>query len=204
MAQTAADILWQTAQSLAGAGPLPPLLFITDPERTPDPEALMQRLPRGAGVIYRGFGRPEALEEATRLAAVARAGGLVLLIGQDPDLAEKVGADGVHLPERLLGAGPGLRARFPHWILTGAAHGEAALEAAAEAGLDAAILSPVFPSNSPSAGEALGLGAFSALARAARLPVYALGGIKAAAAPALIGSGAYGLAAIEGVLEAWS
>ena len=177
---------------------------MTDPERTLDPVAVAGRLPRGAGVIYRGFGQAHARDEARRLAAVCRARGLTLLVGLDEDLAAECGAQGVHLPERALAQGPALRARRPDWIITGAAHGPAALDKAAAAGLDAAVLSPVFSSRSPSAGPALGLSKFTALINEARLPVYALGGVTAATAPSLIGSGACGLAAIEGVLEAWN
>ncbi len=197
--------LWRVAQALNVAArparPLPPLLFFTDPERTPDPLSIAARLPRGAGIVFRGFGRPDAEALAEDLARLTGGAGLILLIGQDPDLAERYGAQGVHLPERALGEGPALRARHPDWILTGAAHGAGGLGAARTAGLDAAILSPVFPSLSPSAGVALGVEVFARLTSAAGLPVYALGGVTAATAPALAGSGAVGLAAIEGVLE---
>lgn len=179
---------------------MPPLFFVTDPGRTPDPVVVAGRLPRGAGVIYRAFGAPEAIEVAGLLREVADRRGLILLIGLDAALAEVCAADGVHLPERAIGEAPGLRARRPGWILTGAAHGALGLAAAEAAGLDAALLSPVFASNSPSAGPALGLERFSVLAADARLPVYALGGVTAATAPALIGSGATGLAAVEGLL----
>jgi thiamine-phosphate pyrophosphorylase len=202
------DVLWRVAQALnAAARPLrllPPLLFFTDPERTPDPVAVAARLPRGAGIVFRGFGRPDAEAMARDLAMMANEAKLNLLIGQDADLAERCGAQGVHLPERALAVGPTLRARHPAWILTGAAHGAAALASAREAGLDAAILSPVFASRSPSAGAALGVEGFSALVASADLPVYALGGITAETAPRLEGSGAVGLAAIEGVLQAFS
>lgn len=198
--------LWRTACDLsAQAGlqkPLPPLFFVTDPRRTPDPAAAAARLPSGAGVIYRGFGAPEAPAVAAALAQTCRLNGLVLLIGQDAELAEAVGADGVHLPERALAQAPGLRARRPGWILTGAAHSAEALALAADSGLDAALLSPVFESASPSAGAPLGPAAFAALVRAARLPVYALGGVTADTAPRLLGSGAAGIAAVEGIVRA--
>jgi thiamine monophosphate synthase len=45
----------------------------------------------------------------------------------------------------------------------------------------------------------MGVRAFSALIRAAGLPAYALGGVNAGAARRLAGSGAVGLAAIEGL-----
>lgn len=202
-----AGALWRTAQALNRAAsprkPLPPLLFFTDPERTPDPVAIAARLPRGAGIVFRGFGRPDAGAVARDLAMMADEAKLNLLIGLDADLAERCGAQGVHLPERALAQGRALRARHPDWLLTGAAHGPEGLAAAREAELDAAVLSPVFASASPSAGPALGVERFSALAAAAGLPVYALGGITGETASALEGSRAVGLAAIEGVLEAF-
>jgi thiamine-phosphate pyrophosphorylase len=128
---------------------------------------------------------------------------LNLLIGLDGDLAERIGAQGVHLPERALSAGSALRLRHPDWILTGAAHGAEGLAAAKAARLDAAVLSPVFPSSSCSAGAPLGVERFSELTARAGLPVYALGGVNAATAPQLAYSGSVGLAAVEGVLEAF-
>ena len=199
--------LWRTAQALNRVAdltkPLPALLFFTDPARVSDPVAIAERLPRGSGVVFRGFGRPDEEQIARDIAVIAKEAKLTLLIGFDAELAERCGAQGVHLPERALCQGLALRSRRPDWILTGAAHGEAGLAAARAAGLDAAVLSPVFESRSPSAGEALGVAAFRALTAAARLPVYALGGITEATATELAGSGAAGLAAIEGVLEAF-
>ncbi len=68
---------------------------------------------------------------------------------------------------------------------------------ARRAGADAAFVSPVFASASPSAGRPLGALRFAELVRGARLPVYALGGIDAAAARRLARSGAAGLAAVD-------
>ncbi len=200
--------LWRVAQALnAAAGlarPLPPLLFFTDPERTPDPVAIAARLPRDAGIVFRSFGRPDAEAIARDLARIANDVGLTLLIGLDADLAERCGARGVHLPERAVAQAPGLRARRPDWVITGAAHGETGLRAARTAGLDAAVLSPVFGGASASAGTPLGVERFSRLTAGAGLPVYALGGITAETAPTLTTSGAVGLAAIDGVLEAFA
>lgn len=192
--------MWRVAQALAPAGPLPPLFFVTDPARTRDPCAVAARLPRGCGVIYRAFGAADALEVACRLGEIARERGLVLLVGLDPELAEIAGAQGVHLPERALSDAPALRRHRPDWILTGSAHGVEGLIAGRAAALDAMLLSPVFASRSPSAVEALGLERFSDLARDAGLPVYALGGVNAETAPGLVGSGAAGIAAVEGLL----
>ena len=201
------EALWRIALRLGRAArerkapaPLPPLIFVTDPARTPDPAAIAQRLPRGAGLIYRSFGAADATAVAGALRRVADARGLVLLIGADEALAVAIGADGVHLPQRMLREGSRLRARRPGWILTGAAHDALALSAAHQAGLDAALTSPVFASRSASAQGQLGPIRLAGLVRQARLPVYALGGVNRNTAPRLISTGAIGLAAVDGLI----
>jgi thiamine-phosphate pyrophosphorylase len=180
---------------------LPPLFFVTDRERTPDAEAVIRRLSRGCGVIVRTFG--EAGQEALsmRLATVARRRGLVLLVGADARLAARIGAHGVHLPERRARIAGALRRAHPRWLITAAAHSLPAAIAARRAGAHAVILSPVFPSRSPSAGRALGPRRFAAIARAAGGPIFALGGVTTRNAPQLLGSGAVGIAAAQGLYD---
>ena len=102
------------------AGRLPRLWFFTDPERTPDPAAIAATLPRGAAVVYRHFGAADR-EAVARVLRQLR--GLVVLIGADAALAARVGADGVHLPERLAHQAGALKRSRPGWIVTVAAHG---------------------------------------------------------------------------------
>jgi thiamine-phosphate pyrophosphorylase len=157
------------------------------------------RLPRGSGVIYRAFGAADALTTARALKTVARRRGLTLLIGADEGLAAASHADGVHLPERLLRLAAGIRARHRGWIVTGAAHSGLAVHRAARNGCDAAVLSAVLPSRSASAGRPLGAVRFAGLVRQAAIPVIALGGVTNETAPGLVRTGAYGLAAVEGL-----
>lgn len=125
-----------------------------------------------------------------------------LLVGLDADLAERIEADGVHLPERALSAAYALSGRRPGWLLTGAAHSPEAIRRARD--LDALILSPVFPAGGASAARAaLGLEGFKALAAAAPCPAYALGGISAAHVADLTGSGACGIAGVDAVQTAF-
>ncbi|WP_428151260.1 thiamine phosphate synthase [Brevundimonas sp.] len=203
--------LWAVAQALARTAAnvrggqrsrVPPMLLFTDPERTPCPWEIAARMPAGSGVVYRAFGAGDSLETAERLRAVTRERGMTLLIGLDADLADQVGADGLHLPERALSAGYALSGRRPDWILTGAVHSVAAARTARD--LDAVVLSPIFPAGGVSAEKpALGV---EALARATggRTRIIALGGITAGNAGDLQGSGASGLAAIGGLAEAFA
>ena len=209
-----AGILWEVASGLAreaakvsrGGGreapDLPPLLFFTDPDRTPRPWETAARLPAGSGVVFRSFGAPDARETALRLREATRGRDGLLLIGLDAGLAEAVEADGVHLPERALDEAAALRTARPGWRITGGAH---SMEALARAeGLDAAVLSPVFPAGGASRDRApLGIARFAELVRAASCPVYALGGIDASNAGGLAGSGACGLAGVSAIRAAF-
>jgi len=173
------------------------MLLFTDPGRTPDPAAAAERLPRGAGVVFRAFGAADALDKGRALATVCRRRGLVLLVGADPELARRLRADGVHLPERLArraGVIAALRRRFR---VTAAAHDLPAVLAARRAGAEGLVISPVFPSLSPSAGKPLGPMVLAGLVRQARVPTYALGGVNARSARALGLTGVSGLAAVE-------
>ena len=174
---------------------LPPVLYLTDSQRTPDPVATASRLPAGWGVVYRHFGHPHAQLTGRRLRLVCTRRHLRLLIANDPTLALAVGADGVHWPFAE-------RAEARHWtgrfaLSTVSAHTPDQLRLLQNAGFDAALLSTAFPSRSPSARTPLGPVRLRQLARGSRLPVYALGGVNAAtankAAPVA------GIAAIEGI-----
>lgn len=176
---------------------LPNLLFFTDPARVASPEAVAERLPRGAGIVFRAFGAEGAVEQGRRLRAIADARGLLLLAGAHPGLAEGIGADGLHMPERLAGEVPRLRAEHGRYLITVAAHDLAAVHAAERAGVDAVVVSPVFASNSPSAGRPLGVDGLKSLVSATHLPVYALGGVRADTVGQLANSGVAGIAAVE-------
>jgi thiamine-phosphate pyrophosphorylase len=201
-----ARILWDAARGLARKAAsvsdvgLPPLLFFTDPARTPEPWRTAERLPAGAGVVYRHFGAANAETTARRLKAIAVERDLILLIGLDADLAQTVGADGVHLPERASGQATILRAQRPDWLLTGAAHSP---EAPIAEALNAVVLSPIFLAGGGSAARpALGVEALKPVAT--RRPVYALGGINPGIVDRLAGSGACGIAGVDAIHQAFA
>jgi len=177
---------------------LPRLLFFTDPLRTPDPEAIAATLPRGSAIVFRAFGAADARARGLRLRRIADQRGLLLLVGADERLARTLRADGVHLPERLAGRAGRLKARRPSWLVTAAAHSPMAMRRGLAWGADAVVVSAAFPSNSPSAGRAMGPIRLAQLTRAARGPVYALGGINNKTARLLRSTGLVGLAAVDG------
>jgi len=183
-----------TARLNAGR-PLPALVLMTDIARQPDPVAAAWLLPRGAAVILRDAGHPARLELGLALAQVARRRGLLLLVSGDADLAMRLKAQGLHLPEAEAARAPSLRRRHPRWLITGAAHSRAGINKAHRLGLDAVLLSPVFATDSHPGGDFLGPLRFTALARGSAIAVLALGGIDAATVRRLP-TGMAGLAAI--------
>jgi thiamine-phosphate pyrophosphorylase len=135
---------------------------------------------------------------AHALRALTRERETALLISADLDLASAVGADGVQLPEH----GPGVhaaRARLGARAWIGASrHDVAGVRAAEQDGASFAVLSPVFAV--PGKSEPLGLERFAAIARAARIPVFGLGGIGVARVSDVVSGGAHGVAMIR---ELW-
>ena len=183
----------------AAGSALPALVLLTDEARLADPLPAARALPPGSAVILRHYGAPERASLARSLAAVARRRGLLLLVGEDPALARRVGAHGVHLPERALGRAGSVRWQ-QDWLITAAVHSPVALRVAAAAGADAALLSPVFVTASHPHVRSLGPQRFAALVRHSPIPIYALGGIDRDRAQLLLGSGAVGIAGIGGLI----
>ena len=177
---------------------MPSLIVLTDPERLPDPIALACHLPVPCALIYRHFGDPNARQISAKASAIAKDRGLTFLVSCDSGVPP--GPDtGVHFPQIMHGAIADWRAAMPGRIFTAAAHSEAAAHTAFAAGADVVLLSPVFATDCDGANPALGLDAFTRIAKTAPGPVYALGGIHADNAQDLRGFAA-GLAVVSGVL----
>jgi thiamine-phosphate pyrophosphorylase len=148
------------------------LVLVTDDQRLADPVAAARRLPKGSVVIVRARdgGRRHALAEALR----AQTSGLILLAADDPVLADRL--HGLHLPEKRAREAAHWRALRPHWLITVAAHSGQGLRVIHA---DAALLSPVFATKSHPGAHPLTAPRARFLARHARLPVLALGGVTA-------------------------
>ncbi len=177
---------------------LPSCLAIIDTSPTETTGALLDALPTGAAVIFRGYDLEGRREMATGLVGLCRKRGIRLLVAGDPGVAMAVKADGVHLPEWMVrrAATPLHLKRRPGWLVTAAAHSLAALRRAEAIGVDAALVSTTFATVSHRDRPPLGPLRFSRLCRAGQIPVFALGGVTATTTRRLAGSGAVGIAGI--------
>jgi thiamine-phosphate pyrophosphorylase len=163
--------------------PLPRLWLMTDERQGEALWAALGRLPRGSGIVFRHYGLPAARRRLLfeRVKRIARKKGLVLLVAGD----RLFGADGIH-------GKPGGRG-----LSSVSAHNLPELRAAERRGTAVAFLSPVFPTNSHPSARILGRVRFGLLARQARIPVIALGGLDKRHAQSLAALGAYGWAGID-------
>ncbi|HEY0553087.1 MAG TPA: thiamine phosphate synthase [Thermoanaerobaculia bacterium] len=148
--------------------------------------AALERLPPGAGIVFRHYTLAPAARRAlfARVRAIARRRRLFLVAAGAP----LAGADGVH---NRRGAG----------IRTASAHNLRELRAAERGGADLVFLSPVYPTRSHAGRKPFGPRRFALIAHQARVPVIALGGMNAARFRTL--SGAYGWAGIDAWSSAW-
>jgi len=134
------------------------------------------------------------------LRALTQAAGQVMTVNRRPDVAQIVGANGVHLPELGLPTAA-LRKQWPSLRLLGVSrHDRLGLEKAVRDRASYAFLSPIF--EVPDKLPAIGIHGFKAAIANVGIPTYALGGIRSEDLPALLAAGAFGIAirrAIYGV-----
>lgn len=164
--------------------PVPSVWMMTDERIGDGLWAALDRLPRGAGVVFRHYGlpAPERRSLLAEVATVARRRRLVLIA------AGIGGPDGSHNRR----AGRGLHTR--------SAHDRRQIVAAIRDGADAIFVSPVFATRSHPGARPLGARRLGTMIRGVGLPVIALGGMDAHRFRGLRRLGLHGWAGID----AWS
>lgn len=158
---------------------LPRLWLVTDARNDAGLERTIARLPRGSGVIFRHYHLPPKAR-AARLALVRR-------------WCRRFG-------QRLEISGEGYGAPAPHRRLA-TAHSLREIGRANRFAAEAVLLSPVFATRSHPGCKSLGRVKFLLLAKRARMPVIALGGMTARRFRTLP---VHGWAAIDGLSPRWN
>lgn len=139
----------------------------------------------------------ELLKLSRQVVQLAHRHGAKVLINSDEELAEEVGADGVHYSAaQLLSCTQ--KPQF-HWCAA-SCHNAIELRRAEELGFDFALLSPVLPTQSHPGEPHLGWGNFSELTSETTIPIYALGGLAADDLNVAQEHGAHGIALLS---QAW-
>lgn len=142
------------------------------------------------------------LEQATALQALAAQAGVPLIVNDDPGLAHRIGADGVHLGEDDPDPAAARRLLGSNAIVGVSSYDDLArARAAAAAGADYLAFGAFFPTASKPRARRAHPGLLREAA-ALRLPLVAIGGITPDNARALVAAGADLLAVISGVFDA--
>jgi thiamine-phosphate pyrophosphorylase len=145
----------------------------------------------------------ELYDLACRLRQCTDHFGAKLFINDRLDIAQAVGADGVHLGERSL---PVTRVRAlagDHMLLGVSCHSRESALAAAAGGADFITFSPVYFTPSKAMyGEPQGIDRLAEVCRLSRLPVFALGGISRDRVGDVRACGAHGVSLISAILAA--
>ena len=187
--------------------PDPPLLLVTDRRqaRLPLQDIIAAALDAGCRWVSlreKDLPRDEQILLARTLLPTAHASAAKLMLHGEVVLAKAAGTDGVHLAagsdsvaaRALIGAGR---------LLGISIHTATEAAAVDPAYVDYALAGPAFETASkPGYGPEIGRKGLVEIARAARAPVLAIGGVNAARVADLVAAGAGGIAVMGGVMRA--
>jgi thiamine-phosphate pyrophosphorylase len=182
------------------------LYLVTDRRLVPDlvsaVQAALSGLPPGVAAVQlreKDLAAAHLLDLAFRLLPICKASSAPLLINDRVDVARAAGADGVHLPSRGLSVAQARALLGPRRLVGVSCHAPGEIAAAHRNGADFALFGPVWDSPGKTAR---GVVALREAARAAPLPVLAIGGVTADTASQATEAGAAGVACIRAVIGA--
>jgi len=187
--------------------PDPPLLLVTDRSqaRQPVPAVVAGALKAGCRWVSlreKDLAEVDLILLARRLLPQTRSAGARLLLHGEASVAKLAGVDGVHL--RAGADAAAARALLgPEKLIGVSIHTVIEAQAIDENAADYALAGPAFETPSkPGYGPEIGRKGLAEIARAARVPVLAIGGINAARIAELVAAGAAGVAVMGGVMRA--
>lgn len=165
-------------------------------------EAVRQSLDGGVTFVQlreKNLGREEFAAEALTLKALCAEYGVPFVINDDVELAAEVDADGVHVGQSDMAA-EDVRARIGEGKILGVSAQTVEQAVAAEkCGADYLGVGAVFPTGSKDDAEDVSYDTLRDICNAVSIPVIAIGGITAANAAKLSGSGICGVAVISAI-----
>ena len=125
----------------------------------------------------------------------------LLLINDRIDLAQAIGADGVHLGGHSLPVKSARNILGSNYLIGASTHSVAEVESAQNQGADFVTYGPVYFTPSKQAyGKPVGIESLQSICARSNIPVYALGGIKANNTKTMLQAGAHGVAMISALL----
>jgi len=187
--------------------PDPALLLVTDRHQARRPLADIVRAALSAGcrwvsVREKDLSDDDQIALVSTLLPVARRHGARLTLHGDAALAKACGSDGVHLPA---GSDPAASRALlgPDKLIGVSLHTVTEAEQIDRSVVDYAIAGPAFETPSkPGYGPEIGHKGLAEIARAAPVPVLAIGGLNATRAAEVLASGPIGIAVMGSIMRA--
>jgi thiamine-phosphate pyrophosphorylase len=187
--------------------PDPPLLVVTDRHQARLPLADVVQAALAAGCRWVSMREKDLSEDdqialASTLLPIARRHGARLTVHGDVALAKACGSDGVHLSAGA-DAAAARKALGREKLVGVSLHTVTEAEAIDPAVVDYAIAGPAFETASkPGYGPEIGRKGLAEIARAAPVPVLAIGGLNATRAAEVLAAGPVGIAVMGSIMRA--
>ena len=144
----------------------------------------------------------QLIEDAARLLPLTQAAGIPLIINDRPDVAQTVGAHGVHLGQEDMPLKDARALLGPGRLIGKSTHSlDQALAAEAE-GADYIGLGPIFPTPTKPDYGSVGLPPVGEVMLRLRVPVVCIGGIEPANVQQVLGAGGRCIAVVRAVCAA--
>lgn len=187
--------------------PEPPLLLVTDRHQARRSLVEVVAAALGAGcrwvsVREKDLPEDEQIMLVRALAPMVWRHGARLSLHGAPELAQAANVDGVHLPS---GSDPAAARNLlgPGKLVGVSIHTVTEAEAIDPGVVDYGIAGPAFETASkPGYGPEIGRRGLAEIARAARVPILAIGGLNAVRAAEVLAAGPVGIAVMGGIMRA--
>ena len=187
---------------------LPSLYLITDRHQIPEGRHLLgtieELLQAGVRMIQlreKDLSAAELFPLAKELRSLTHRYDSLLLINDRIDLAQAIGADGVHLGGHSLPIDIAREILGSKFLIGVSTHSKNEVETAQNQGADFVTYGPVhFTPSKAAYGDPVGLKSLRNACLCSNIPLYALGGIKEDNAKSTLQSGAHGIAIISALL----
>ncbi len=151
------------------------------------------------------YSEAERQEAGAALKDLCHRHGAPLIVNDDPQLAKRLAADGVHVGREDPSPRIARAMLGPEALVGVTVYGRPAEEQAAEAaGADYLGIGPFFPSPTKPEEPEMPLHLLDAVVHRTRLPVFAIGGIDAARAEQVARHGVAGVAVVSAIMDAAS
>lgn len=196
-----------------GAGPLrrerlrtARLYFVCDARPEPDLEALLRAaLGGGADIVQlreKELGKGEIERAAGTFRRVADTYSALFIVNDDPDLARRCRADGVHVGQDDVSAEAAREILGPEAVIGLSTHSEEQIAASAERPVDYISVGPIWETPTKEGRPAVGLDLIAHAAQHAPHPFFAIGGIDPGNAAQVVEAGAERLCAVRAIRDA--